>query len=161
MNYFVFRKCRFIILQSKNKNIIIIVLLIIITAFVFYNLGLQNSPIYQSTSLPYTGALMDITASTGDWSKGSHNYSVDLFFNKTKGVLYNGEATVSYLATNGSWIKLPTQLLGTIDARGSGFEIMTQNCQFVPGTQYATPFYFDNNYDLVVIKVEAYADSEP
>jgi hypothetical protein len=139
----------------------VFVLILVVVALVSYIIGvLQVSPVNQKVQLTYAGALMDITGSNGDWSKIPHNYSVDLTFNTT-GVLYNGEVTVTYLATNGSWVQLPTKQLGTIDIVGTGHEFMTQNCQFVAGTKYATPFYFNSNDNLNVIRIEAFGFTKP
>lgn len=103
---------------------------------------------------------MDITQSSGDWSQIPHNYSVDVSTNTT-GVLYNAQVTVSYKAVNGSWVQLPTTQLGTVDIAGKGCELMTQNCQFVAGTKYETPFYFNSNDNLNVIKIDAFAFTKP
>lgn len=146
-------------MKSKHLMIIIIVLIVIVVGLVSYiMLNSENSKI----PLSYTGSLMDITGSSGDWSQISHNYGVNLSFNTT-GVLYNGQVTLSYLAMNGSWVQLPTRQLGTIDsyAGDTGFMFMTQNCQYVAGTKYATPFYFNSNNNLIIIRIDAFGFTKP
>ncbi len=74
---------------------------------------------------------------------------------KTDGVLYNCEATVSYLAYNGSWINLSKEL-GTVDVTGKGHSFTLTDCQAVPNLKSETPFSFDASIDLQVIRIEGY-----
>ncbi|MGD0405506.1 MAG: winged helix-turn-helix domain-containing protein [Candidatus Bathyarchaeia archaeon] len=147
---------------KKAVGILAIACIIVASISVYwYNNQLELA---KPVALSYTGNLMDITNNPngGDWSQISHNYGVGLNLNTT-GVLYNGKVSISYLATNGSWIQMPTKELGTVDnfAADTGVMFFTKNCQYVPGTKYATPFYFTDADNLTVIRIEAYGYRAP
>jgi hypothetical protein len=103
-------------LNMKLKIIVglsvVIVAVVLVSAFVF---------VRQPVSLSYEGILMQIS---------SDYVGAELQF-KTDGVLYNCEATVSYLAYNGSWVQL-TKELGTVDVTGKGHSFTLTDCQAVP-----------------------------
>lgn len=143
---------------KKPAVVVAIACVILISIFLyFYNF---ENPATQKVAIPYNGVLMDITGSgSQDWASIPHNYYVQINFNNT-GFLYNAQIRVHYLAVNGSWMDVST-LIPEPASRGGGGSVATSNCQYVPGTKFATPLYFTPTDNLTTIKVEVFGYKNP
>lgn len=150
--------------KTKRKKIVgILAVVCIIVASISlysYNWYSTQNELAKPVNVPYNGVLMDITGSGGqDWNAMPHRYYVAINFNNT-GFLYNAQIDVHYLAVNGSWMDVSTQIPEPI-SQGTGGGVFTENCQYVPGTKYATPLYFTPSDNLTVIKVAVTAYRNP
>jgi hypothetical protein len=103
-------------------------------------------------------------------SEMPHQYVLNLTF-YTTGVLYNCKANVTYLATNGTWIKI-TKELGIVDVNvhNLGVEFPMSDYKTEPNVNFTLakaflynyqPFEFDETVTLSTVKIEAYGYSKP
>ena len=164
--------------------ILIMVVIVCIAVYSFYAFYVLPNPPVQ---LSYRGRIIDLTTTgyingtfytydNGRWryfngaswayiddSEMQHTYGLEVVF-YTDGILYNGKANVSYLATNGTWIST-TKEIGIVDinAHNMGFNFSLTDYQKEPNLNCTVnnPFEFNDTVSLSTIRIDAYGYTKP